>query len=62
MSTFPLKIVTPDGLIFDGEVSSVTVKTVTGDVQILKGHAEYFSSLDCGRARIADADGNVVKD
>lgn len=59
MSTFPLKIVTPDGLIFDGEVSSVTVKTVTGDVQILKGHAEYFSSLDCGRARIADADGNV---
>ena len=58
MSTFPLKIVTPDGLVFDAEASSITVKTVTGDVQILKGHAEYFSSLGCGRARLVDADGN----
>ena len=57
MSTFPLKIVTPDGLVYDGETSSVTVKTVSGDVQILKGHAEYFSALDCGRARFTDGDG-----
>lgn len=56
MSSFPLKIVTPDGLVFDGEATSVTVKTVEGDVQILKGHADYFSALGLGKAKIVTED------
>ena len=36
--TFPLKIVTPDGLIFDGQADKLIVRTTTGDVAILARH------------------------
>ena len=31
MTSFPLKIVTPDGLEFDGMAEEVVVRTTTGD-------------------------------
>jgi F-type H+-transporting ATPase subunit epsilon len=52
MREFHLQIVTPDGLIFDGECESVAVKTTTGDVQIMSGHADFFAPLSVGVARI----------
>ena len=50
MSTFPLKIVTPDGLIFDGEAEELIVRSSTGDVAILAKHVNYVTSLGMGRA------------
>ena len=49
---FKLQIVTPDGLKFDGEVDGLIVKTDDGDVEILRGHADYFAALGTGKAKI----------
>lgn len=56
MRPFHLEIVTPDGLVFDGEAESLLVHTDDGDVQILRGHADYFASVSIGRAKVI-ADG-----
>ncbi len=58
MSTFPLKIVTPDGLIFDGEAQRLIVRTTSGDLAILARHINCVAPLGMGRATVVDADGN----
>ncbi len=50
MTPFKLKIVTPDGLIYDGEAEKLIVRTVTGEVGILAGHIDYVAPLGMGRA------------
>ena len=52
MRSFNLKVVTPDGLVFDSEVESLLVRTDDGDVEFLAGHIDYMASLGTGRARI----------
>ena len=53
MSEFNLKIVTPDGVVYDGMAENVIVKTTTGYVGILKNHAPYVASLALGEARVS---------
>ena len=60
MSVFHLSIVTPDRLFFDGDVERVVVRTVSGDVGVLKGHAKYISSLGTGRLRVRTESGERV--
>ena len=50
MTPFPLKIVTPDGLLFDGEAEEILVRTTSGDIAILAGHINYVAPLGMGRA------------
>ena len=50
MTPFKLKIVTPDGLIFDGEAEELIVRTTRGDVAILARHINYVAPLGMGRA------------
>ena len=50
MTPFKLKIVTPDGLIFDGEAEKLIVRTTGGDVAILAKHINYVAPLGMGRA------------
>lgn len=57
MSTFSLKIVTPDGLIFDGPAEELTVRTTTGDMGILAGHCNCVVPLGMGQAMVR-MDGN----
>ncbi len=55
MNTFPLKIVTPDGIRFDGEAQELIVRTTSGDTGILAGHMNYVAPLGMGRATIVTA-------
>ncbi len=50
MTPFHLKIVTPDGLIYDGEAEQLQVRTTRGDVGILARHMDYVAALGMGRA------------
>ena len=50
MTPFKLKIVTPDGLIFDGQAEELIVRSTTGDVAILARHVNYVTPLGMGRA------------
>ncbi|MBE6983042.1 MAG: F0F1 ATP synthase subunit epsilon [Ruminococcaceae bacterium] len=52
MTSFPLKIVTPDGVCFDGQAESVTVKTINGYMGILAGHIDITTALAGGEARV----------
>ena len=50
MMPFNLKIVTPDGLIYDGDAEQLTVRTQEGDVSILARHINFVAPLGMGRA------------
>ncbi len=59
MTPFKLKILTPDGILFEGDAASITAPTENGDVQILARHADYLASLGTGTARLMLPDGGV---
>ena len=50
MMPFNLKIVTPDGLFFDGQAEQLIVRTITGDIGIMARHMNYLAPLGMGRA------------
>ncbi|MBE6975693.1 MAG: ATP synthase F1 subunit epsilon [Ruminococcaceae bacterium] len=52
MTDFALKIVTPDGLAFDGMAQEVIVRSTTGDIGILAGHINCVAPLGMGRATV----------
>lgn len=52
MNSFPLKIVTPDGLLFDGQAQELVVRTVSGDMGILAGHVDCVAPLGMGLATV----------
>ena len=52
MNQFPLKIVTPDGLRYDGNTEEVIVRTTTGDLGIMAGHMNCVAPLGMGKATI----------
>lgn len=57
MRTFPLRIGTPDGLLFKGEVERVVCRSISGDVAVLAGHCNFCTALGMGEAHIVLEDG-----
>lgn len=57
MRTFPLRIGTPDGLLFEGEVERVVCRSITGDLAVLAGHCNFCTALGMGEAHVVMADG-----
>lgn len=52
MTPFSLKIVTPDGVRFDGQAEELIVRTTTGDMGFLAGHTNCAAPLGMGRATV----------
>lgn len=52
MPGFSLRIVTPEGLFFEGEALRVSLRTKTGDVGVLRGHEPYVAALGDGEMRL----------
>ena len=52
MSSFTLKIVTPDGLRYEGPAEGITLRTSSGDMGILPGHINAVAPLGMGLATI----------
>ena len=52
MTSFPLKIVTADGLVYAGAAEEVIVRTITGDMAVLARHINCVAPLGMGRATI----------
>ena len=57
MVLFPLKIVCPDGVKFDGQVRQLTLRTTAGEMGILARHINCVAPLGMGRATIITEDG-----
>ena len=52
MTEFPLKIVTPDGMIFDGSAEELVVRSIDGDLAILAKHENFVTALGMGQALV----------
>lgn len=48
MESIHLEVVTPAGMIYDGEANSVVLPGSEGEFGVLKGHASLVSSLKAG--------------
>ena len=57
MKTFPLRIGTPDGLLFEGEAERVICRSITGDLAVLAGHCNFCTALGMGEAQVVMEDG-----
>ena len=55
MNGFALKIVTPDGVVFDGQAEELIVRTTSGDMGILAGHTNCVAPLGMGLATVVVA-------
>ena len=56
-SAFELKIVTPEGPAFTGQVQSLRLPGVDGDFGILGRHAPLLSALQAGVVEVVDGSG-----
>ena len=69
MKAFALKISTPEGDVFSGEVLSVSVRGAEGDLAVMAGHIPFVSPIkpcDCkitledGTEKIGHTDGGIL--
>lgn len=55
--SFHLKLVTPDCILFEGEIISLTLPTDKGEITILPNHIALVSTIASGVAVMTHADG-----
>lgn len=55
-----LHLILPKGIVYSGEVSSVTLPTLLGQVTILPHHAPLISVLKEGEIKIHKTDGKEI--
>lgn len=60
MELMKLEIITPNGVIFDGEVKQVNLPGSEGEFGVLAGHATLVSLLDTGVIVIDKEDGTEL--
>ncbi len=61
MKVILLKVITPNGIIFEGDVTLLTVRTIFGDQGILPNHSPFVSFLGIGVMRIHTKNKDVIK-
>ena len=57
-NTFHLKIVTVDGLAFEGDVQRLMFRSTHGDLAILARHINYCTAVGMGTAHVVLEDGS----
>ena len=61
MTSFYLRIVTPNGEAFSGMAEKILLRTIHGDVCLLAKHIDYITALGMGECRVTVAGGEVRK-
>ena len=49
---FPVEVLTPEGLVFTGDVEMVSTRTEVGEVGVLANHAPLLATLDPAELRL----------
>jgi F-type H+-transporting ATPase subunit epsilon len=60
-TTFAFKLVTPIGVLFDGQVEQVNAVNPLGEFGVLADHTNYITSLVPGLLSIRTADGQTLE-
>ncbi len=58
MATFKFELVSPERILFSGEVVSVIIPSVEGEVTVLAGHAPFVATLKAGIVFVQTTDQN----
>ena len=58
MATFHFELVSPERVLFSGEVDAVVLPATEGDMTVLPGHAPMMTALKTGFLVITDDPGN----
>ncbi len=61
MASFHFELVSPEKLLFSGDVESVVASSVEGEFTVLKDHAPIMASLKPGVVSVADAAGKTSR-
>ena len=61
MPAFALEVVTPERVAYSGQISSLQAPGSEGSFGVLAGHIPLLTSLQIGRLRFVEEDGNEVK-
>lgn len=61
MPAFALEVVTPERVAYSGQVASLQVPGSEGSFGVLAGHVPLLTSLQIGRLRFVEEDGNEVQ-
>lgn len=56
MNTFSAQILTPEGTVFDGDITGMQVPGSEGSFEVKVNHAPILSTLDIGKVRIRHTD------
>ncbi len=59
MSTFTAQILTPEGTLYEGEVTGVKMPGSQGSFEVKANHAPIVSTLDEGEVLVRKADGDT---
>ena len=69
MNKFKLIISSPDGAVFEGDVSKITLRGVEGELAVMAGHIPFVTAikpceckveLDEGKTLLAQTDGGLL--
>lgn len=61
MAAFHFELVSPEKLLFSGEVESVVAPGAEGEFTVLKDHAPVMTTLKSGVVTVADETGKTQK-
>lgn len=61
MAAFHFELVSPEKLLFSGEVESVVAPGAEGEFTVLKDHAPVMTTLKSGVVTVADETGKIQK-
>ncbi len=57
MSSYTLKITSPDGVVFEDSVEMLSLRGAAGDLAVLAGHIPFVTSVQKGVCKVVLADG-----
>jgi F-type H+-transporting ATPase subunit epsilon len=61
MATFPFELVSPEKMLFSGDVDSVVVPASEGEMTVLAGHSPVMSALKPGVVTISEGKGQAKR-
>ena len=61
MNTFKLKIMSPDGIFYDGDAYQLSLRAVDGEVAVFADHIPYLTAVGLGECRVYTESGAEPK-
>lgn len=58
--SYRLQIVTPERTVYEGDVVSLTLPALDGEMGVLANHAPMVTAVDMGPVKVVEADGDVI--